>query len=255
MRSPSSLAPPDRVSALSRRTATPPLGRGTLLLAIAVVALLQGFLPYGPLLLYPFTLLSTWVHEMGHGLTALVLGGRFEQLQIFADASGLALTAVQKGPRQAAVALGGLIAPPLWGAALLALSRRLPRVLLAALSLALVLSLALWVRTLVGWASMAPLALGLALLARHTGPGGAAFSVQLIGATLALNTVTRMGYLFVTQGSVGGVDRRSDIAAITEILGGGVSFWGGLVAGISVILLLIGLWLALHAPRAARPTS
>lgn len=254
MRSPSSLDL--EMASVPRRAASPPStppGRGTLLLAILVVALLQGYPPYGPLILYPFTLLATWVHEMGHGLTALLCGGRFEHLQIFADASGLALTAVQKGPQQAAVALGGLIGPPLWGAVLLALSRRLPRALLALLSLALVLSLALWVRTLVGWASMAPMAVGLALLARHAGPGGGAFAVQLIGAALALDTVTRMGYLFVAQGRVGGVDRPSDIAAITQVLGGGVPFWGGLVAGLSVSLLLLGLWLALRASRARRP--
>ena len=31
--------------------------------------------PWGPLILYPFTLFTTWVHEMGHGLTALAFGG------------------------------------------------------------------------------------------------------------------------------------------------------------------------------------
>ena len=43
--------------------------------------------------LYPFTLLGTWVHEMGHGLGALLCGGRFDRLEIFEDASGLAFTA------------------------------------------------------------------------------------------------------------------------------------------------------------------
>ena len=41
-----------------------------------LILALQGLVPYGGYLLYPFTLLSTWVHEMGHGVTALLrIGG------------------------------------------------------------------------------------------------------------------------------------------------------------------------------------
>ena len=39
---------------------------------MATVALWQ--VPYGDTLLYPFTLLATWFHEMGHGLASMLLG-------------------------------------------------------------------------------------------------------------------------------------------------------------------------------------
>lgn len=46
----------------------------------------------GSYLLYPFTILATWFHEMGHGLAALLTGNSFERLLIFPDGSGLALS-------------------------------------------------------------------------------------------------------------------------------------------------------------------
>ena len=120
--------------------------------ALVVAALLiwglQRFVPYGRLVLYPFTLLSTWVHEMGHGLTALFLGGRFERLDIYADASGLAYSYVLPGARGALVAAGGLLAPPFVGMAMLMFGRRAARPLLMGLATAMVVSLALWVSEL-----------------------------------------------------------------------------------------------------------
>ena len=38
----------------------------------------------------PLVLLATLMHELGHGLAALMLGGSFAQLQLWADGSGVA---------------------------------------------------------------------------------------------------------------------------------------------------------------------
>ena len=57
-------------------------------LAVGSILLWQTY--WGSLLLYPFTILATWFHEMGHGLAAILAGGRFEQLAIYADGSGVA---------------------------------------------------------------------------------------------------------------------------------------------------------------------
>ena len=62
---------------------------GRLILAGFIVIALPS-LPFGNYLVYPFTILTTWFHEMGHGLTALVMGQDFVRLQIFANGSGLA---------------------------------------------------------------------------------------------------------------------------------------------------------------------
>lgn len=47
------------------------------LVAAAGLTVLLWRFPWGNYLLYPFTLLATWFHEMGHGLTALLLGESF----------------------------------------------------------------------------------------------------------------------------------------------------------------------------------
>jgi len=49
-------------------------------------------------------------------LAALATGGRFDKLEIFADASGLAHTARSATSRVAVTCLGGMLAPPLVGA-------------------------------------------------------------------------------------------------------------------------------------------
>ncbi|MEC7160321.1 MAG: M50 family metallopeptidase, partial [Pseudomonadota bacterium] len=60
------------------------------ILAFAVLTILAWQTQTGTMLLLPFTLLSTWWHEMAHGLTAAALGAEFERLVIYANGSGYA---------------------------------------------------------------------------------------------------------------------------------------------------------------------
>jgi hypothetical protein len=64
--------------------------RSALVLAAVIAFAVPRFVPFGYYLMYPFTLLATWVHESGHGLGALATGGHFDRLMIFWDASGWA---------------------------------------------------------------------------------------------------------------------------------------------------------------------
>src|SRR5258708_38659449 len=56
-----------------------------------VFVLWQGSFNSG--LLFPFRLLVTFVHETGHGLAALISGGRFLGFVVYENRSGLATTA------------------------------------------------------------------------------------------------------------------------------------------------------------------
>ena len=227
-----------------------------LMFGALVIVLLQRFLPFGPLLLYPFTLLGTWVHEVGHGITAILCGGKFDHLNIYSDASGIAYTAVVPGWRSGMVAAGGLLAPPLLGATLLLLGRRLPRALLVGLSVAMLLSLVLWVRTLVGWVTVSGLILLLAGLARFGSDGVRLFFVQFVGLLLAMDFVARIDYLRVAAGEAGGQLRQSDVGGMAKALGGPYWFWGGVIAAISAVALLVGLisvWRS--APAPTRPSA
>jgi hypothetical protein len=225
--------------------------RAALILGAVLILVLERLVPMGRLVLYPFTLLSTWVHEMGHGVTALLCGGEFARLDIYADASGIAQTAVVPGVRQALIAAGGLLGPPLVGAVCLVLAQRAARPLLYLLCGALLVSLPLWVRTGVGWLSVGGLGLGLLLLTRLLDVSGRLFLAQFIGLLLALDTLSRGDYLFMESAQVGGRLQLSDVAAIARVMHGPVVLWGGFIALISALLVGIGLYSVLR--RRARP--
>ncbi|MEO8705799.1 MAG: M50 family metallopeptidase [Kofleriaceae bacterium] len=90
-------------------------------LAIALLAsLLLWNLPFGGVLLYPFKLLATWLHEMSHGLVMLMTGNGLERVTIYRDTSGLAHAKDLAGPTALAfIATSGYMGTALWGAVLL----------------------------------------------------------------------------------------------------------------------------------------
>ena len=90
-------------------------------LAIALLAsLLLWNLPFGGVLLYPFKLLATWLHELSHGLAMFLTGTGFDRIIIYRDTSGLAYMSTRPGPIAMAVIAGaGYMGTPLWGALLL----------------------------------------------------------------------------------------------------------------------------------------
>ena len=79
-------------------------------------------LPFGQYFIYPFTILSTWFHEMGHGFTAMIFGYDFEQLIIFPNGSGLAESRVPANASnfsRIVIAAGGPLWPCLMGSLLI----------------------------------------------------------------------------------------------------------------------------------------
>lgn len=211
-------------------------------LALGSIALWQTY--WGSLLLYPFSLLATWFHEMGHGLAALAVGGRFEQLLLFPDGSGLALSlmpADASGLALAAVSAAGPLGPPIAGALLIVASRgrRATRVALAVLAAVLLLSAAIWVRSLTGWIVMPLLALALIAIVLHGSAGLREFVAQFLGVQAAISTYHQTWYLFSRGGTVGGIRQPSDTAAIAEYLVLPYWFWAGAIT-FAVAALLFG---------------
>ena len=45
--------------------------------------------PWGPLVLYPFRLFTTWIHECGHAVMAVLVGGSVASITIEPNGSGL----------------------------------------------------------------------------------------------------------------------------------------------------------------------
>ena len=125
-----------------------------LVLAAATNVVLWQFTA-GRYLLYPFTILATWFHEMGHGLCAMLLGGSFVSLRLFPDGSGYAVHSGSPFLGQlglALIAAAGPLGPALAGASLIFLSLRprWSRLGLTGVALVMLLSALIWIRTLFG---------------------------------------------------------------------------------------------------------
>ncbi len=236
-----------------------PTSRGALLLALAASIVVGVFIPFGGLLLYPFTLMATWVHEMGHGLAALAVGGGFDRLEIFANASGLAHTLSWSASQRGLVAVSGLLAPPLVGAAIFALARgpRRARVVLAALAVAMVVSLAVWVRSVAGWVALPLVAAVVSAFAVWASPRERMFLAQFIGLRLAADTLSRIDYVFRDRVTIDGVPLPSDIATVASSFGGPRLLWSAAVAGTSLSLVAVGLLAAwwTRSPSPALPDA
>lgn len=227
-----------------RRDDDRPTSRGALLVACAVSLIVGVFVPFGGVVLYPFTLLATWVHEMGHGLTALALGGGFDSLEIFSDASGLAHTRNARGAIDALVCLGGLVAPPIAGSVILATARgpRRAQGILIGLSVALLVSLAIWVRSVAGFVSVPLVAAVTIAFVRYGSPRERMFLAQFLGLRLALDTMGRgMDYLFTSSVTVGGAQRASDIMRVAEGFGGPRFMWSVIVSSLCITIVAVGL--------------
>lgn len=127
------------------------------IIGIALVVFLLLQIPYLGAFQYPFRLLGTWFHEMGHGLTALCIGGDFKFLEIYENGGGVAYTSITNrflslSTSKALVAMGGLLGPAVTGAAFIASAKyqKTAVILLRALIGMIVLSLLLWVRSFWG---------------------------------------------------------------------------------------------------------
>lgn len=211
-------------------------------IAVASIVLWQTWI--GGLLLYPFTILATWFHEMGHGVAVMLTGSRFDRLLIFPDGSGVAQSIRPIDSLRltdALIAASGPLGPGIAGSLLIIASRteKATRVALTVVGLALIVSTAIWVRSLTGWLVLP--ALGVAILAlalRGTAPQQS-FGIQLLGVQACISVWQQFGYLFTAGGSVGGEMHRSDTGAIADALLLPYWFWGTAIS-VAIIAMLWG---------------
>ena len=213
-------------------------------------------IPYGWYVAYPLVLLSTYVHEIAHGVAATLVGGQFDFLVIHADGSGLASISVN-GSRFALafVAGAGLVGPAVGGAALLMLAARpkAARVGLGVCALLSVIALIWVVRNLFGWFFVGLLTAGCGAATRWGTAQFAQGVVGFLGVQLALSVFSRAEYLFTEVASTGSGRHPSDVANMAEALWLPYWFWGGLCALLSVTALVSGGWAFLLLSRPADP--
>jgi hypothetical protein len=83
-----------------------------LTLGMGAFYILENLIPGGNIILYPFKLLVTMLHEFGHAMGAVVTGGDVSSIKINADGSGWCKTS---GGSRGIVLMGGYIGSALFG--------------------------------------------------------------------------------------------------------------------------------------------
>lgn len=227
--------------------ASPPVAPRALPLAAAACAVALSWL--GPLA-YPLRLLTTIVHELSHGLAALLTGGAFVRFVVFADGSGLAYTA---GGFPWLVIPAGYVGAALFGAALIALGRspQASRLALGAIGAAVAL---LTLRYALPTLLSAQLVGGLLTLAAGVGLGAllalaawrapadwSLFLLNLVGFWVGLSALGDLRTLFAIA-TTDGLAPASDAHAMAQITWLPPAFWAIVWALVAAAALVWSVW-------------
>ena len=217
-----------------------------------VLALLPRLWPALAWLSLPQVWVATLAHELGHGLAALLSGGGFDSLRIYADGSGVAMTRSSgEGLQRVFIAAGGPFGPPLAALALFIAARhaRIARAACALVALLLAIAVVWWVRNPFGFGWVALCAAVAGGVAWRASPIAVQAFTCFLAVQVCLASVARVDYLFSRGAVTGAGEFASDTQQIAAQLGGPYWFWGGLIALASVGVMVMGLWLFLRALR------
>lgn len=204
---------------------------------------------------YPMLLLSTYAHEMGHGIAAILVGGRFESLLLHADGSGAALMRIPNTRTAAAISsAGGLLGAPIVAAILLVLGTRRTwaKPVLIGMAVLSVLIVAWVIRTAFGVFFVLGFAAVCIALARWANAVAQQFWVVFVATQLGLSVFSRGDYLFTPYADTARGRMPSDVMQISEALFAPYWFWGGLIAILSVAVLIWGVRIYLRAALGQR---
>ena len=246
-------------SPASELTAVSERSRALLVFAILATVVLY-IVPYGHTIGYPLVLLSTYAHEMGHGLAAIIVGGRFESFRMYMDGSGVAQSMGHFGRFDSAfISAGGLVGPAILGGIFFRFSARpkAARFGLFCFGLAMLISCVWVVRGWFGWFFVGSVGMFNLLVALHSAPLVSQAFVAFLGTQLALSVFSRGDYLFtdVAVTGNGSSTSPSDVAHMAEALFLPYWFWGALCGLFSVMVLIVGFasfWKATEPPTAAK---
>ena len=203
------------------------------------VSLLVSLTPWAHFLLYPFRLFTTWVHECGHALMTVLVGGRVASITIEPDGSGLTQSLVPVGRMAGGlVASSGYLGAAVVGCLLMAATRleKWAPVILLSLGAFMLLTLVLWMRNLFGFVVVLAWGVTLVTLARKDIANSLRFLLSLLAIQVALNSVYDIRVLFL-------IDRgRSDAATMARLFLLPSWVWATSWMLMSVVMLGATLW-------------
>ena len=163
---------------------------------------------FGYYLLYPFTILGTWFHEISHGIAAMILGAHFSKLEIFILAT--------KYPK-------------------------MTRNFLFTFSFFLIFSVIMWVRSFFGIFIILIFGIGIFFAAKKLSQRVQKLILQFLGVQALSSVYLSIGYLFSSGAQIGGTGYFSDTQVMQNELLLPYWFWAILILGISAFLLFWSL--------------
>jgi hypothetical protein len=201
----------------------------------AALCLAISLTPWGPIALYPFTLFTTWVHECGHAVATVLLGGAVASITIRSDTSGLTRSLMPASiVAQAIVASAGYLTASIVGCLLLTASRvdRRAKPILWGIGVFMLVTLALWIRNLFGALVVTGWAIALLFLGgKRATHGVAGFAISVLAILVSLNAVFDIRVLFLVRGP-------SDAWTMARLTGAPAWMWAAVWMGISVFALV-----------------
>lgn len=197
----------------------------------------------GRMVLYPFTILGTWFHEMSHGIMAILNGGSFEKLEIFSDGSGIATSSGNfflGRVSNALIAMAGPLGPTLFGYFFfrIAKNEKATNYGLWILSFIMILSIILWIRSIYGVVVISIFAALIIYTSLQKNKVIKEIVVLFLGLQACVSVYLSLDYLFISQTTIGNNVMKSDTGAIADALFLPHYFWGISIFIFSIFVLM-----------------
>jgi hypothetical protein len=219
------------------------------LFGFGALTILLWNIPGGNLILYPFTILGTWFHEMAHGIAAILMGGSFKQLVIFPNGSGYAqftYSSMLFGVfGQSFVAAAGPIGPSIAGAVFIiaSSSKKTTEWALYLFSTLLIISSVIWVRPIISWGFLLVILFSFfaSLISLKASLRFKVLTLQFLAVQAFISVYQSIGYLFSSGAFVDGSPNMSDTQVIADNLFLPYWFWGAIILALNIWLIYISL--------------
>lgn len=201
-------------------------------------------------LVYPFQLFVTLVHELSHGLAALLTGGRFLQFTMASDSSGMAATA---GGWRWVIIPAGYLGAAVFGGLLLVFTLRSTqerrRWLAVSLGLFFALTTILFARNLAAVTVGSISAFALLALGWYGPPLLLLFGLNLLAIQSILNAIDSL--LGLTRLNAGPFQLPNDAQAMANLTHIPALFWAAFWSLTAVTILIASLYVSFQHSNSA----
>ena len=217
-------------------------------IALVIVFILWN-LPQLSLLLFPFRLFVTFVHEAGHGLAAILTGGRFLSFTILPNGAGFATTA---GGNAAFILPAGYLGAALFGAILFYLANSIPYPRHISMALGgLVIVIAFLFGGLLSLATVVGVVIGVVLIAigRRGNYDANLLTLNLLATLTSLNAVLDLFYLVGNSSTSMGSVRNDALAFQQEVMPlVPAPVWAFIWSALALIMLGVAIYYSVIHP-------